>query len=301
MVALARESGAEAIVALGGGSVIDSAKVVAAGVHTEDVWRIFETHTPVTNALPLYTVLTLSATGTEMNQFAVLTNEAEKKKWAISGPALYPRTSIIDPSVQQSLPWNQTVNGAIDAISHTMEFYFLDGGCETTLALDESLLRTIVKVTDRLQKDPADYDARASLAWAATVALNGISGAGIGAGDWATHGLEHGLSAVAPSVAHGAGLGVLFPAWILYCQEANPEHFRRWAGNVWEADSVEEGVARYRAKIRSWGGAVTLKELGIVREQLDEIATNAHAVGIPGTVKELTLADLRAILESCYQ
>ncbi len=297
----ASRRGVDAILAVGGGSVLDTAKTVAAGVCVRDIWILFEQREVVTRALPVYAVLTLSATGSEMNSYAVITNEEEKKKWPLGGPALYPRISIVDPSVQASLPWAQTVNGAIDAISHTQEFYFQGGDCESTLALDESVMRTVVTVTDRLQKDPQDYEARASLAWASTLALNGLSGAGIGNGDFATHGLEHGLSAVYPEVAHGAGLGVLFPAWILYCQDANPTIFRRWAKNVWDQDSVENGVAAYRARIQAWGGATTLKELGVEKGRLQETAASGFGTGMTGSVKQLTRADLMKILENAYE
>jgi alcohol dehydrogenase YqhD (iron-dependent ADH family) len=299
IIEVAARAGVDAVLAVGGGSVIDTAKAVAAGVYVDDIWKLFEDRKPVMRALPIYTILTLSATGSEMNNYAVITREDEHKKWPIGGPALYPRVSIVDPSVQSSLPWEQTVNGAIDTISHTLEFYFQGGG-ETTLALDESLLRTVVSMTDRLQKNGQDYDARASLAWASTLALNGLSGTGIGDGDWATHGIEHGLSAVCPDVAHGAGLGVLFPAWILYCQDANPASFERWAKNLWNADTVEDGVAAYRAKIKAWGGAVTLKELGVKEDQIDTIATSGFGTGVNGVIKKLSIDDVRRILRSAF-
>ncbi len=300
MIAQARRLGVDAVLAVGGGSVIDSAKAVAAGYYVDDVWELFEKDEPVNRALPVYTVLTLSAAGSEMNPYAVITNEAEKKKWAIGGPALYPKASVVDPSVQVHLPWKQTVNGAVDSLSHIMEHYFLGGG-ETTLAYDESLMRTIVQVTDRLQQAPTDYDARASLAWASTLALNGISGAGLGDGDWTTHALEHGLSGAHPEIAHGEGLAVLFPAWILYCQDANPALFARWAKAVWGAASVQDGVSAYRAKLRSWGAPITLKELGIKREELKELAELAWGVGNHGVVKPLEPEDFLRILELAFE
>jgi len=213
----AREFGAEAVLSIGGGSVIDSGKAVAAGCMTEDVWELYESKTPVTEAIPLFTILTISATGSEMNPYTVLTNDDEKKKWAVGGPALFPKVSIVDPSVQTGLPWNQTVNGAVDALSHIMEFYFMKSSIETTLAFNESIYRTIIDVTDKLKDDPKNYDLRASFAWAATLALNGTCSAGHGFGDWGVHSIEHGVSAVFPEVAHGAGLGVIYPAWLKYC------------------------------------------------------------------------------------
>jgi hypothetical protein len=235
-----------------------------------------------------------------MNEFAVITKEDEKKKWPLHGPALFPKLSIIDPSVQASLPWSQTVNGAIDAMSHVQEVYFAGGDCETTLAFGESLLRSVLAAVARLQSDPADYPARASLAWAATLAVNGLAGVGLGDGDWATHGIEHGLSALYPDIAHGAGLGVIFPAWILYCHDANPTTFARWAKNVWAQDSVEAGVAAFRARLKSWGAATTLRELRVPENRVDDIAANAYLAGMTGAVKKLGLDDYKRILHSAW-
>lgn len=301
MIALARKEKVDAILAVGGGSVVDSAKTVAAGVYMKDVWLAFEGQTPLEKALPLYVVLTISATGSEMNGYAVVTKAEEKKKWAFGGLPLYPKVSIVDPAAQMSLPWQQTVNGALDATAHIHEYYFTAlAGADAALTLDEGLLTAIVRATDQLQSRPKDYAARASLALAATLALNGVSAMGIGGGDWACHGIEHGVSAVCPDVAHGAGLGVICPAWILYCEKANPAVFRRWAQNVWGARTVAAGVKAFRAKVKAWGGQTKLRELGVRREQLDEIAANAAAVGMNGSVKKLTVKDIRKILDMAY-
>jgi len=296
IIKAAKETGGEALLAAGGGSVIDSAKAVAAGVYMDDVWDAFESDRSIEKAMPLYTVLTISATGTEMNQYAVVTNEEEKKKWNMSGPALYPKVSVVDPSVQATLPWGQTVNGALDAMSHIMEYYFMNGESETTLAFDESLMRSIMKMTDKLKTTPDDYNARANFAWGATLALNGTSGAGQKGGDWACHGIEHAVSAINPEVAHGAGLGVITPAWIEYCHSASPGIFSRWAENIWGEKDVKSGVAAMRAKIKEWGGATTLAELGIKESQVEEVASNAVDFGLTGSMKKLTKEDIAEIL-----
>lgn len=300
MICIAKKEKVDALLAVGGGSVIDSGKSVAAGMYTKDVWLMFEDGASVTKAMPLFTVLTISATGTEMNPYAVLTNEDENKKWNISGPALYPKVSVVDPSVQQTLPWNQTVNGALDALSHIMEYYFKDGVSETVLSLDESLFRTIVKIADNLKRNADDYHSRANFAWAATLALNGISGAGQAGGDWAAHGIEHSISALHPDVAHGAGLGVIFPAWIERCKNVNSKIFKRWAKNMWSKDSVKEGVEAFRTKIKSWKGATTLKELGVDESEIDEIADNTVKSGMAGSVKRLSKRDIVNILKIAF-
>ncbi|MFC1546179.1 iron-containing alcohol dehydrogenase [bacterium] len=300
MIDIARKENVGAVLACGGGSVIDSAKAVCAGVYMDDIWQAFETKESIQKALPLYTVLTLSAAGTEMNPNAVVTNEEQKKKYHISGPALYPKVSIIDPCVQMSLPWQQTVNGALDAMSHVMELYFIGGESETSLALDESLIRSIIKMTDSLKNNPGDYNSRANLAWAATLALNGTTEAGQNGGDWASHGIEHGVSAHYPEVAHGAGLGVVFPAWIEYCKNANPQIFNRWAKNVWNKETVEQGITAMKEKLKSWGTAVSLKELCVETSKFEAIADHTICYGSTGAVKKLTKEDILEILKIAY-
>jgi alcohol dehydrogenase YqhD (iron-dependent ADH family) len=296
-IALAKENKAEAILTVGGGSVIDTGKSVAAGFFTKNVWDFYEHKATIKNALPIFTILTISAAGSEMNCAAVLTNEAKKKKWAIVNPLLYPVVSIIDPSIQCSLPWNQTVNGALDALTHVMEYYFLGINEETTLALDESLMKTIIKETDKLKENEDDYNARSNLSWAATLALNGISGAGLSHGDWSSHEIEHSLSALYPNLAHGAGLGIVFPAWILYVQDMNPETFKRWAKNIWQADSVGEAVKRMKQKISDWESPTSLLEIGIREEEFSKIIENLMQVTAIGKLKKLGKKDFQEILK----
>jgi alcohol dehydrogenase YqhD (iron-dependent ADH family) len=295
-IELAKTEAVDAVLAVGGGNVIDTAKSVAAGVFLPDLWAAFERQVEVTRALPIFVVLTMSGTGSEMDPLAVLTHESEVKKWVLRSPALFPAASIIDPTVQYSLPWHQTVNGAIDALTHVMEFYFLGSWEDTTMALDESLMRTIVKMTHQLQADPNSYEARANLAWAASLALNGLTGVGLREGDFATHRLETAMSAVFPNIAHGAGLGVLFPAWILYMKDHNPGTFARWALEVWEAEGVEEAVAKMRRTFQGWDAPVTLEELGVKEADLPAIIDAALKVGVLGQLKELSARDLEAIL-----
>ena len=298
MITLAKKSGVEGILAVGGGSVIDSGKSVAAGVYSGDIWALFEKRFVNVPALPLFTVLTISASGSEFDPFAVITNEDEEKKWLLGCRSLFPKVSIIDPSVQVTLPWNQVVNGAVDAITHIMEAYVTAEDAEVTLALDESLMRSIVAMTDRLQKNKEDYNARASLAWATSLALSGVQSAGLNVGDFSCHGIEHGISAINPKIAHGAGLSVVVPAWIDYCHHVKPGLFKRWARNVWNVESAKMGVAIFREKIRSWGNPTTLLELGIEVDQIPAIAANTVESGLTGLVKVLSEEDIRAILLS---
>lgn len=300
MVVLAREAKVDAILAVGGGSVIDSAKAVAAGVFLADPWDAFAKDIRIEKALPIYTVLTLSATGSEMNGNSVITNTATKQKWAFSSPLVYPKVSVIDPSVQCSLPFKQTANGAIDAIAHILEYYFANRIALSTLAVNDALLKTIVEMTDRLQHNPCDLVARSNLAWCATLALNGISGVGLKGGDWACHQIEHSFSALHSNISHGEGLGVIFPTWIEYMSEKDPSRFTHWAKNVWGEDSVPRAIQRFRDKIESWGMAGSLRDLGIRDKEVPELIKLIMLSPKVGAVSQLSAGEIEALLMLAY-
>jgi len=299
-IRVAKKNKVEAILAVGGGSVIDSAKASAAGVFLRDLWDAFEDKVRIEKALPLFTVLTVSGSASEMNQWAVVTNEAEKKKWSIGSDALFPRVSIIDPSVQMSLPWKQTVFGAVDALAHLMENYFLGRDQETSMALAEALMRTIMKLVDKLQHSPEDYDSRANLVWAAGLAHSGIAAAAMRGGDWASHGIQHGVSALHPELAHGAGLAVIFPAWILQVRKSNPITFQRWARNVMQSRNIEDAVYKFRTKLAKWRAPVWLSDLGIHAREIKAIAQNACQQEL-GILKKLSRKDVESILKRTHK
>jgi len=298
-ISLAKERGVDGVLAVGGGSVIDTAKAIASGIYLDDVWASFLGKEKIKQALPLFVVLTISATGSECNGNFVITNEETKQKLGNHSPLVYPKVSIIDPSVQRTLPWNQTANGACDALSHIMESYFSGGGNETTLYVDEALTKAIIDATDKLMLNEDDLEARANLAWAATLALNGVSAAQL-KGDWASHDIEHAISALHPEVAHGAGLAVVFPAWITHVWKENEPTFRRWARNVWDTDDVLTAVERLKSTYKRWGLPISLRELNLEKSEIPAIAQNATQLGKLGTVKELTQEDVEKILEIAY-
>ncbi|NOZ91838.1 MAG: iron-containing alcohol dehydrogenase, partial [Dictyoglomi bacterium] len=185
-IEIAKKENVDGVLAVGGGSVIDTAKAIANGVFVDDVWKLYLRKNPLkpTKALPIYVVLTLSATGSEMNGTSVITNEEQKVKWSYRSITNYPKVSIVDPTVQFSLPQRQTANGGSDSLSHIIESYITGKPTDTTVYFDEGLMRSIIDNIDRLMIDPKDYEARASFAWAATLAFNGLSLTGLG-GDWA--------------------------------------------------------------------------------------------------------------------
>lgn len=295
-IEIAKINHAEAVLAIGGGSVIDEAKAIAAGVYLKNFWDAFEWKVPIKKALPIFSILTLSGTGSEMNPFAVITNEGEFKKWNIGSTEIFPKVSIIDPSVQMSLPWHQTVNGAIDALTHVMENYFMATDEEAVMSVNEAIMRSIINSVDKLQFNQKDYNSRANLAWCATLALNGISGIAMRGGDWASHRIEHSISALFPKVAHGAGLAVIYPAWIKFVNNNKPKLFNRWAKNVWNANSVNEGIENMKAKFAAWKAPTSLKEFGISEKDMNQIVQNTILFGSIGAIQQLDIDDIATIL-----
>jgi alcohol dehydrogenase YqhD (iron-dependent ADH family) len=294
-VCLAQAEQVEAVLAVGGGSVIDTAKTVAAAFyHDGDIWDLFVERSGIDLALPIYTVLTLSATGSEMNEFAVITNEQLGLKWSIYGDTLFPQATFIDPVAQFSLPWVQTVNGAVDSMVHIMEQYFSGQYADATMSMAEGLIASIIRSTDLLQKNPQDYQARANLAWASSLALSGLFRSGTGVGDWGTHGIEHGMSAVQTEIAHGAGLAVLFPAWIKYVGDDDTISFQRWSKNIWDCESIELAVLHFRNKLKQWNHPTTLDELGIKKKNINLMIETSLKITI-GRFRVLNREDIQAI------
>ncbi len=213
-VQLAKEFEAEMVIAIGGGSVIDSAKAIAMGYYVNhSVWDFYLQKEKPTNALPLINILTLAATGTEMNSSSVLQDTAGGMKKGFSSPHIFPKLSILDPSLTYTVPATYTAYGIADLIAHCLEVYF--GKSESPLSdyYIASILKLATVYGPKVIEDPIDYDARANIMWLATNALNGTLVNGKGSGDWGSHLFEHTLS-VLFDIAHGAGLSIVFPAWM---------------------------------------------------------------------------------------
>lgn len=294
---MAADQAVDGLLAVGGGSVIDAAKCAAVGATGTELWPCFERRRSIERALPVYTVLTISSSGSEMDPCAFLTNSEQHQKRSIVSPLLYPRLAVIDPAVQTSLPWRQTVNGAVSVLSHIMASYLVGSFEETTLALDETIMKTVIHMVDRLQGDHADYGARANLAWAATLAMNGLSTAGIEEGDWSARTIETAMSALHPEIAYGAGLAVILPAWMQYLCEDNPGQFLRWATRIWGVGTVGEGIAALKATFQRWGAPSALSDLGIGASELRDLAFAALAEGPLGKLRALTARDVVELLK----
>ena len=224
-VAMAKEDKVEAILAVGGGSVLDEAKAIAVGaLADEDVWQFFVSK-EVERALPLFTILTLAATGSEMNGNAVITNAETRQKYNIASSHVYPKVSILNPELTHSVPLNYTAYSAVDAIAHVIEGYFTkQPGTHLQDRLVEGIIKTVIETTDLIMADPNHAKARASFMWAATLALNGLTPAGIGASSFPNHMIEHALSAIY-NIPHGAGLSIVMPAWMKWYCSKNPSQF----------------------------------------------------------------------------
>ncbi len=274
-IELCRAEGVDFILAVGGGSVIDSSKAIAVGVpYDGDFWDMYSGK-PVEKALPVATVLTIAAAGSEGSGDSVITKEDGMLKRGTGSDLLRPKFSIMDPSLTQTLPAYQTACGATDIMAHVFERYFTNTTeVEITDRLCEAVLLTMVKETPRVIADPDNYEARANIMWAGTVAHTNLCGVGREQ-DWNSHGIEHELSGLY-DVAHGAGLAVIMPAWMEYVHDHNVMRFCQMATRVFgcqmnyenpEATALE-GIRRFRSFLKSIGMPINFTELGAKEEDI---------------------------------
>lgn len=281
-IKLCKENDIGLILAVGGGSVIDSAKAIAAGVYYDgDVWDLFTKGIFFEKALPIATILTLPAAGSETSPSSVV-SKGNRKKF-IRHNVLRPVFSILSPELTLSLPINQTVAGIADMMAHLFERYFTNTkNVMLTDELIESTLRTIIKNAKLILKDPNDYASRSEIMLSGMIAHNGILGVGREE-DWATHMIEHELSAFY-DVTHGAGLSVMFPAWMKYVYKNDVKRFIRFANKVWNIEGDDEevalkGIDATKNFFKEIGLPVTLKELDIDSEKFDEMASLCTPIG----------------------
>lgn len=302
-IELCRKNRVDFLLAVGGGSTIDCCKAVAVGAETDrDFWQAFyKNGEEARSALPLGVILTMPATGSEMDKSSVITNWAAGEKNGYDSELTFPKFAILDPTLTYTLPKNQMVNGIVDTMSHIFELYFSPPDTESvTDHLAEGLLRTIIPAARAALADPKDYVARANLMWSSTFALCGMLNNGKKT-DWASHCIEHPLSALY-DVPHGAGLAVVHPNYLEYIRPCAPERFARFARNVWNVDpagktadeQAREGVARTRAFFRELGAPSTLTELGIPASAIGRLAelTDLNC----WSYKPLSREDVAAIL-----
>jgi alcohol dehydrogenase YqhD (iron-dependent ADH family) len=277
-IALARTHEVDAILSVGGGSVLDSAKAIAAGArYVGDVWDLFIGKAPIEAALPVFDILTLAATGSEMNSGAVVTNEQTREKFAIGSAHTFPKVSIVNPALMQTVSRDYLVYSAADIIAHSIEGYFTASVQPRFHSrMVEAIINTVVETTETLLANPADYAARAEFAWASTQALNGLIYAGTAGYSYPNHAIEHALSALF-NVPHGAGLSVVMPAWMKWYHGRNPTQFERFAKHVFGVATGEQGTAALEKWFDKIGTPTRLSQLGITEADLP--ATIANVLG----------------------
>ena len=309
-LALAKETGADFLLAVGGGSVIDTAKAIGYALANPefDIWDLFMGKATAKACAPVGAVLTISAAGSETSNSCVITNEDGWLKKGVNYECSRPRFAIMNPTLTCTLPPYQTASGGVDIMMHTMERYFSNGGnMELTDALAEGLLRTVMKNARILHTDPANDEARAEVMWAGSLSHNGLTGCGNDGGDFASHLLEHEIGGMF-DVAHGAGLAAIWGSWARYVIDNCTPRFAKFAVNVMGVDpgkdDMETGLKGIEAMedfYRAINMPTNLKELGIdpTEEQLETMAKNARiaAGGPKGSAKKLEAEDMLKIYQ----
>ena len=306
--AICKEKDIQVILAVGGGSTIDASKHIAASAcYDGEPWDLVLDRSLVKKALPVAVVLTICATGSEMNSGAVISNEKTHEKLEINTPLLYPKLSICDPTYLYTLPAKQTAAGSVDILSHAMEQYFQPNDeAYITDVLSEAVMKTVVKYARKAIDEPENYEARSNLMWSSTLGLNHLLTVGKG-GAWSVHPIEHVVSAYY-DITHGVGLAILTPAWMEYVLSENTAHrFARFAREVFgvaETDDMKAaglGLEKVREFNNSLGMPSSLSEAGVSEEKFDEMAEEAvRTSGLSERAYvKLTSSDVKQILLSC--
>lgn len=307
-IELGKAEGVDFILAVGGGSAIDSAKAMAYGLAEpeKDVWELFMKQRKAAGCLPLGVVLTIAAAGSEMSNSCVITNEKTGEKRSYNDDIARPKFAVMNPELTMTLPDYQTQSGCADIMMHTMERYFTQGGnMEITDALAEGLLRTVMKNAEILHADPSNYEARAEIMWASSLSHNGLTGCGNDGGDFASHGLEHEMGGMF-DVTHGAGLAAIWGSWARYVYKDCLSRFVKFAVNVMSVepkDSEEKtalaGIEAMEAFYRRIGMPTNMRELGITPSdaQIDAMAASCARAsgGKKGSARVLYEGDMAAI------
>lgn len=305
---ICKEIGIDVVLAVGGGSSIDASKHIACSAFYDgDPWDLVLDRTKVTKALPIFTVLTICATGSEMNPGAVISNEETKEKLEINHPLLYPTLSVCDPTYLFSLPKMQTAAGTADIVSHIFEQYFQpNDGAYITDRLSEAALKTCFKYGPIAIAEPENYEARSNLMWTSSIALNHLFTFGKG-GAWSVHPIEHELSAFY-DITHGVGLAILTPAWMRYVLNENTvKRFAMFARNVWNVtkeddyEAANAGIDLTEKFFHDMGLPGTLSEIGLDDSQFELMASEAVRTSGLSTRSYVKLdpADVEQIYRNC--
>ncbi|WP_078380079.1 iron-containing alcohol dehydrogenase [Sutcliffiella halmapala] len=304
-VTMCKEHELDFILAVGGGSVIDSAKAIAAGAKYDgDVWDFFSGKNQVTECLPIGVVLTIPAAGSETSSGTVVTNEDGWFKRATGHLTMRPQFAILNPILTYTLPSYQTACGITDMMAHILERYFTNvKHVELTDRLCEATLKTIINNAPTVLENPTNYDARAEIMWAGTIAHNDLLGTGR-IGDWASHDIEHEISGIY-DIAHGAGLAIIFPAWMKYVYKHDVKRFAQFANRVWDVEldlndlekTALAGIKKTEQFFRSIGMPITLSEANIGEEHFEEMAKKATERWALGNFVKLQEEDVYRIYQ----
>lgn len=307
-IALGKQEQVDFILAVGGGSVIDSSKAIAYGLAEPeyDVWELFSGKRKAKKSFPVASVLTIAAAGSETSNSCVITNEETGEKRSYNDNISRPKFAVMNPELTMSLPDYQTESGCADIMMHTMERYFTNGGnLELTDEIAEGLLRTVMKYAEVLHKDPENYEARAEVMWAGSLSHNGLTGCGNDGGDFACHALEHEMGGMF-DVTHGAGLAAIWPSWARYVYQNCLPRFVRYAVKVMgvapegsDEETALKGIEAMEAFYHRIGMPVNMRELGITPtdEQILEMARSASRAtgGKKGSARVLHESDFAEI------
>lgn len=305
-IELCKNNNIDFILAVGGGSVIDCSKAIAIGAKTDkDFWQTFYIDwEECIDAIPLGTILTLSATGTEMDSGSVITDWENHIKTHYDSEHMFPKFSILDPSYTYTLPKEQTIYGSIDILAHVFEQYFsMPDESNLSDNLAEAIIRTVIDNLEIAIENPNNYNARANLMWCSTMALNGIIGLGKEQ-DWNSHQIEHALSGIY-DIAHGAGLAIVFPNWMKYVYKNSINKFKKYAVNIWNVDTKNkteeeialEGINKTKEYFSRVGAPVTLSEVNIPESDIDKIVETVILTG-EGSYLKIDKEDIKNILIS---
>ena len=306
---LCKKEGVDFILAVGGGSVIDSAKAIGYGMCMDgDVWDLYDHKRKAEGCLPIGVVLTIAASGSEMSNSSVITKEEGGIKRGYNDDICRPKFAVMNPELTMTLPDYQTACGCTDILMHTMERYFVQGDAmEITDSIAEGLLRTVMAQALILRDDPQNYDARAEVMWAGSLSHNGLTGCGTAGGDWACHQLEHELGGLY-DVAHGAGLAALWGSWARYVYQENPERFAQFATNVFDIPcgidferTALAGIEAMEDFFRSIQMPTSLHELGLdlTDEEIQKLAFKCsfEDTRTIGMFKQLNRKDMEKIYQ----
>ena len=297
---IAVDSQVDALLAIGGGSVIDTCKVAAAWAKYDgDAWDFFTKGVAITDAIPVACVLTIPAAGSEQSIRMVINHNG--LKLGTASEKIRPLISVVNPELFFTLPENQIAAGVVDMISHIFERYFTNTEhVEFVSGQAEAAIRTAMEMGPKLLENHSDYDAWSQVAMVGSWAHNGYYGLGQ-VEDWACHAMEHELSAFDPAITHGAGLAVITPAWLRYVAEVNPARMQRFAKKVMGVETLEEGIAKLQAFYAAMKMPTKLSDFGLTQEALEACAKSACArTGTIGQFKKLTSEDVLAIYKSVF-